>query len=292
MQKVMFKNAKGHSVIFDRTPPFKFGYINGIARTGATAVTSSVYDGDGEEYDHSELEKKQIELGVIISTETMEQLLRAREELIELINPSNGEGELTYWLDGEWVKARVVADGIPDIPVKRKRTVYEAEIIFLMHDPKFYKESQSKGFSTTQGGLHFPLVIPSEVGVDLGYRVINVVQTINNEGHKPCGIQIKIKAAGIVINPTITNITNNQVFRFSYYTMSAGETIIINNTTEMDCRINSIKGDVEEDIINDFDITSKFIKLDVGENTLKYSADVGEEQMEVSIDFTPRYLGI
>ncbi len=73
--------------------------------------------------------------------------------------------------------------------------------------------------------------------------------------------------------------------------MSPGEKITI-RTGFNEKSIISLKNGVESNVINNFDITSDFINLTDGENTVQYSADSGAENLGIIIDYTPLYLGV
>lgn len=288
-QIVKFTNSNGQSITFDRNRPFVFGKINGLSKSNTTVISDKTAAQDGELYQNSTLEKKQIILKINVLANTEMEYMEARRELISLFNPKLGEGEMHYYGNDIERKIKCVADGIPDMPIIGNIKSLECEFILLAHQPFLYLDKETAQFSTLEGGIHFPLAITS-AGTNIGYRKINVIKSINNNGDVECGIVATIKSFGTVVNPSLTNIETKKTLKMNY-TMAPGEIVLI-DTRFGKKSIISIKNGIETNIINNYDPTSDFIDLLIGENTIQYNADIGVDTLSVTVDFIPLYLGV
>ncbi|MEG1331207.1 MAG: phage tail family protein [Eubacterium sp.] len=287
-QKVKFTNANGNAVVFGEQQPFKFGSIKGITETAFSEITSTAVNRDGEIYNKSEAGVKQIALTFILSTNTISEMMDARKEIIRLLNPNLGEGTLEYTANGEKLKIKCVADDIPDFKIEGYKTAYEYEVIFVAHFPYWFKDEKKVEFSTIEGGWNFPLGILQE-GRDAGYRIVDVVKNVINDGGKECGVDIELTAFGSVKNPTIECIENKEKLMLNY-TMKTGERIIIKTNFD-EHEITSVINNNKSDIINNFVITSDFVKCPPGESTFRYDAESGVDNLSVVMSFKPLYLG-
>ena len=74
-------------------------------------------------------------------------------------------------------------------------------------------------------------------------------------------------------------------------TMAAGE--IITLTTDFgNKRVESNLNGVTINAFNYIDIESTFLQLATGDNLFRYDADINIDNLEVTIYYTPQYLGV
>jgi len=73
--------------------------------------------------------------------------------------------------------------------------------------------------------------------------------------------------------------------------MAAGEKIVITTHTGQK-RVEKELNGVLENAFNWWDDGSTFMQLDVEDNLLRYNAEENVDNLEVSIYYTPQYLGV
>ena len=102
---------------------------------------------------------------------------------------------------------------------------------------------------------------------------------------------VSLKATGTVENPIIENLDTGEYIKVKR-TLSEGDTLEI-NTAFGNKRVEIIKPDgSRENVFNYIDYESTFFSIESGDNTIKYDADVGNNNLDVSIYYTPMYLGV
>ena len=160
-----------------------------------------------------------------------------------------------------------------------------------MSNPFWQDIAESKtDISTETGNFEFPLELVEE-GIELSIRTISYITNIYNQGDVDTPIKVKLKATGTVINPIIENLDTGEFIRVKR-TLAEGDTLEI-NTAFGNKRVEIIKPDgSRENVFHYIDYKSTFFQLVGGDNTIKYDAEVGENNLDVSIYYTPNYLGV
>ena len=139
-----------------------------------------------------------------------------------------------------------------------------------------------------QGSFEFPLELVDE-GIEMGYREPSLIINVLNQGDVTCGMKIQFKALATVVSPSLFNVNTREYFKINK-TMEAGE--VINVTTHFQNKRVQLNKNGVVSTLTGWDYTSTFLQLDVGDNLLRYDADDGLDNLEVSIYFTPQYLGV
>jgi hypothetical protein len=104
-------------------------------------------------------------------------------------------------------------------------------------------------------------------------------------------IRVRLKATGTVENPIITNLNTGEYIRVKR-DLTEGDKLEI-NTAFGNKRVEIIKPDgSRENAFHYIDYKSKFFSIGSGDTRIKYDADVGNNNLDVSIYYTPRYLGV
>lgn len=124
------------------------------------------------------------------------------------------------------------------------------------------------------GGFMFPLIIPKEKGMIMGYRRRSLFVSIDNQGSISVGVKIKIYAHGTVNNIEITDVVTGKKIRINKV-LSSGEVVEI-DTNAGERHVTGIVNGTEYDYIKYFDYDSDWLQLQTGVNTLtfrSYSSD-------------------
>ena len=111
-----------------------------------------------------------------------------------------------------------------------------------------------------------------------------------NEGQVDTGMVITFSCSSEVVNPSITNISTGEYFKFNK-TLSPGEIVVV-STLSGSKGIKGIIGEFESSYFRYLDLGSTWLTLHPGDNLLKYNADQNPQWLEISISFYNKYLEV
>ena len=290
MQLIKFVNTRGEEITFANTSPYLLVNIDGLSGIDASDLSYSGYMQDGEVYQHSTLNKRQIVIQFHLVCESESDLLRVRSFINKVFNPKIGAGTLYYSYLGIERKIYCVPDGAPTMPLKSNISDCSGEIILLAHNPYLLDIDEIKiDIATWKSAFKFPLTIPTQGGI-MGYKEPSLIVNVINEGDVECGLTIEFIAKGAVKNPSLLNVNTQEYIKVNR-TMIAEEKIIV-STSYNNKKIVSELNSVTTNIMNYLDLSSTFLQLEVGDNLFRYDAEDNLSQLEVNIRYTQRYLGV
>lgn len=289
MNTYTFTNAHGDSIELNGwTEPIRLHSIEGLNGITGSHITIKCYGADGAGYKRTDLDPRQITIKLYIEG-IGDERNESRDILTEVFNPKIGAGVLTCNIDGRISTIAAVPDGLPDQSMLATYVNDPIAFILLAHDPYYLREKENIDFSYDAGGLHFPLAVEAN-GVDVGYRVVQYVKIVDNEGAIETGCKATLAAIGAVTNPVIKCLETDSQLKINY-SMSAGEKLVIDTNKNVH-RIKSIKSGTETDITAKMDFTTSFFDIPSGKSTFVYDADSGKENLNLSVEFTPKYLSV
>lgn len=192
--------------------------------------------------------------------------------------------------------------GYPTQPVKYSNDYIENNEVLCMFsielecfEPLFYKGSKTTELATNTDKFKFPLIIPENKGVIFGELIRNQNVILNNIGDCDVGCTIKVSAnGGIVKNPKIYNLQNEDYIEFENLTLNDGDYLLIEtNKTEE----NAIKhiAETQQDIsvVGNIKDGSKFIQIIQGSGYYGYHVEEQyQNNVELSITYTERFFNI
>lgn len=278
--KLIYRNENGGMIEFANHAPLmllKF-YLNELKNN---IQLSKNYGQDGSLYYSSQLEHRQITLEGAI----LRDFEFYKSKILKTVNPKQ-KGTLLY---NNEKKIEVVIDNI--LISKKEGPTQKFLITFICPNPYWQELQELKQFiALWKGEFSFPLQL-TEQGIELGYREPNLIVNVLNNGDVPCGMRIEFKALGECFNPSLFNVNTREYIKINK-TMQVGEVIII-TTHFANKKVELTKADgTKENAFNYIDINSTFMQLDVGDNLFRYDADENVNNLEVSIYYTPQYLGV
>lgn len=289
MQILKFVNSDGKELVINGGNVY-LQSVTGLAEISANSLSYTGYLQDGEVYQNSLLQKREIEIEFIIKANNIDELLQTRKHILQVFNPKLGEGNLYHTYKGIEHKIRCVSDGTPTMQLIGDRVYSHGIIRLLAFDPFFTDANLNKKVITNwKKTFRFPLSIPSS-GITYGVKAPSLIVDILNSGDVSTGMIIEFIAKGTVVNPSLFNINSREFIKLNY-SMSSGEIIRI-NTNYGKKRIISTIGNIEKNIINTLDLDSTFLQLEVGDNLFRYDADDFLNNLEVNIYFNNKYLGV
>ena len=286
MAKLTYTNSRGESIAMGRKTNYFVTNIDGFSNVINIINSIKSPNQDGATEVNSTLDSRHLTIeGEFLQAERQ----RGRNKLIQTFNPKLS-GYLKYENQGVIKQIACRPESVPIISTSTLATVPFIINLFAAN-PYWQDVTESKTeISTETGNFEFPLEIPPE-GLELSIRTISFITNIYNQGDVDTPIKVKLKAVGTVINPIIENLDTGEFIRIKR-TLAEGETLEI-NTAFGNKRVEVIQPNgSRENVFHYIDYKSTFFSLEGGDNTIKYDAEVGENNLDVSIYYTPNYLGV
>lgn len=260
--------------------------ISGIHAADFVINDTSHANHDGVFIYSQKVNKRYITIKFDFSGDDFQQ---ARREVISFFNPKK-QGELIIDYSGVTKSIFYVVSSL-DLQQANVYQVPSFEVELMCPDPYFKEVSDIKvDIVKWEGKFIFPLSIPQNNGVVFGVKTPNVMVNIFNEGDVSTGMNIKFMAAGQVVNPSLLNVNTGEFIKIEK-TLERGEVVTV-NTHQGNKKVISELNSVEQNIFNLFTYESTFFQLDPGDNIFRYDADLNLENLEISIYYNPRYLGV
>jgi len=288
LKKLKYVNKLGYELELNDLAPLLL--LNFSEKGKVNIYSNKGMNQDGSTYLGNTIDTsdKTIELAIIANSE--EELINYRKKINKIFNPKLGEGYLIYKDSIKEIKSRCIIDTLPYFsPVNNN--VNKCLITCTANNPFWMDILESKvEIALWQGDFSFDLEIPEDTGIEMGHREPSLIVNVLNGGDVECGIKVKFKALATVVNPSIINVDTQEFIKINK-TMVAGEVITL--TTDFgNKKVESTSNGTTINAFNYIDFESTFLQLDTGDNLLRYDADQNIDNLEVSIYYTPQYLGV
>ncbi|MFL0197008.1 phage tail family protein [Clostridium sp. WILCCON 0269] len=288
MQQIVYTNSRGQSITLN-SRPFVLEKIDGTGGTKTTLLTTKAPGQDGKSYHGTLLEERSLNITGTICANSLEDLYIKKQQICSVFNPKL-LGSLIYTND---VSSHTIDCVVEDSPTFKDRfsTIQEFLIQLFCPNPFWEDIQESKEeIADWIGDFEFDLEIPEE-GIIMEHRESSLIVNINNVGDVECGMRVEFTALATVVNPSILNVYTQEFIKVKR-TLQAGDKIII-NTSFSNKRVELIQSNgVTSNVFNWIDLQSTFLQLDVGDNLLRYDAEQGIDNLDVSIYYKPLYLGV
>lgn len=291
MQKLIFTNSRGQNVNIGNSAPFILKSIEGTGEVSTTRLTTKSPYQDGSDLDNVLLDERVISVEGTIVANSAEMMYAQRKLFESIFNPKLKEGTLVYQNDaGMWKIKGLAEDGVK-LKEKFDNSRKQAFNLTLVCSKPFWIDiTENKNeIAMWVGDFNFPLEMSAD-GLEIGHRESSLIVNINNLGDVECGIKIEFTALASVVNPSIYNV-NTQEYLKVKRTLQSGDKLVI-NTEFANKSVDLIRNGLTTNVFNYIDLNSTFLQLDVGDNLLRYDAESGIDNLEVSIYNIPRYVGV
>lgn len=286
------KNEDGLEVLFGSAfNPFLLEDCDGIYTVKNTVSVSANTMTDGGTYQGATTEVRNI---VLTLRDYVDSDHAANRTLLYRLFKPKSKGTLIYQ-ENEYAESRSIDYYVESIEPEGTLRARRYTISLICPDPFFVAP---KDLVVTIAGWKptfvFPFEIPEE-GLEVGVRIAEKLKTIDNSSAaENIGLTITISVGGQVKNPTIYHVEKNEKItvgtELNPLNLERGDKVIITTGTNNKHAYIVCDG-VKTEINNYLTEDSEFIQLQNGLNSLGYSADEGEEHMEVEIAYRYRYLG-
>lgn len=153
-------------------------------------------------------------------------------------------------------------------------------------------EAENKSFSYLQSGFRFPQAYSSKTPWQISTRIIEPLQTIANRGDIPAGFTVTFKAlTDGVKGPKLLNVDTRENIAFTQLTLNSGDVLTVNTMINAREVLLTTSGGTKN-AFEYMDYDSTFFLLARGANTLRYSAQEKEANLEVTLSFEESLAGV
>ena len=288
--KIIYENDRGESVVISNTFPYLLKSFIGGDGAEANITSSKGVGQDGSTITNVNLKERHLQIIGVIKDMDKSTLIKRKAKLLQVFNPKV-QGWLQYEYGDVKKRIRCQVESAPtfSMPFNVFSVLYFV-VDLVAPNPYWQDITQSKAeIAIWRGAFEFPIEIVEE-GIEVGFREPSLIVNVLNQGDVACGIKIRFKALATVVNPSLFNVNTREYFKINK-TMEAGEVITV-TTHFQNKRVELNKNGIVSNAFNWIDATSTFLQLDVGDNLLRYDSNEGLDNLEVSIWYTPQYLGV
>lgn len=124
-----------------------------------------------------------------------------------------------------------------------------------------------------------------------GLRSESQIVEVTNGGDVETGMLITFTASGSVQNPKIINISTQQHLQVTL-TLTAGQRLAIDTRGRVPIVTHYADDGTPTNVINLVTDTSHFLRLPLGRSSFSYTAGSNEENLEVAVQYSNRYLEV
>jgi len=281
-EKLIFKNSRNKKLEMSVFSTIFLDGAEGMDSLENDMYTTKNYAMDGQSFNGSSVRERNI---VIYGR------LRKRDYKHTLSNFFNPKNDITIeYTNGDI--SRLIKCKVDRSPAIDNESVYpEFMISLICFKPYWFAQEIKTDIAQWVGAFEFPLEIPEETGILMGYREPSVIVNVNNTSDNPAPMKLEFRAVGTLTNPTIMNVETQEFIKIERE-MVAGDVITL-STEKGSEYVRLTRGGVVSNIFNSLTLDSNpHFEIDVGDNLIRYDADTNVENLEVSIYFTPQFVGV
>lgn len=286
MRKLIYTNERGGSIEFSSDQQLYITSIDGLSQNQISLSESNVANQIGSSVTGNKIEAKDISISGIFKYDP-----EKRKRILAVILPGV-KATLRYMDDIEDLD--VYIEGYPsETPTIDWDRLWD-NFDFTFHAPfPYWKQSGGSylDFVSYEALFKFPYTFSSTEQWKISEKIVNQLNTIVNEGSVSIGFIVHFKAKDTVVGPELLKVTTQEVIKLSSLTMEVGDELIVSTMTN-DCYCRLVREGEEQNVFYNMDFESTFFQLDIGENYIRFDADSGVENLEVSIDYAITYAGV
>ena len=290
-EALKYVNSRGESVLLGVGSMYHVNVqkdVSGLSDMSNTIYSSSSMGQHGDTYVGERIEPRDIEIDGKIKSGDKDEQIRLRRALTKVLNPEL-DGTL-YYVYGDYVR-KITAKAKSTPRFSHPNLAQEFSIVFRCLDPFWRDETEIREeVATWIGDWEWPVEINDEEGFEFEHHEESLLVDVYNDGHVATGMRIVFKALGALENPQLFNINTREYIKVNY-SMQAGDVITV-DTTYGNKRITLERNGVETNIYRYMDGDSTFLQLDIGDNVFRYDADENLANLEVTVYFAQKYLGV
>lgn len=275
--------SNGQTIEVGRGKSFRLLSVEGIESSENELFTIPNIMGDGSSLTNTKIKGRPI---MVEAEYTGENKQLERKKLMSFFNVHK-VGTFTVNYGGRELKIKYTTQSF-----KSKLENVNNPLSFLvdLYCPNPYWQSIEPirtDMAVFVGKFEFPLEIKADEGVLFGEQGEEIIITNNSDAEAPVNIEFN----GPALNPKVTNLTTGEYILVDWE-IAEEEKLVINTDIEsIKVEIHNEQGYVE-DAFHWIDLGSTFWQLKVGDNKIKYEADIGMDTAVVKIEHREKYLGV
>jgi len=280
--KFTVENSNGEKLKLTACKEFDVIEVDGLSPNDATLNTSERAGIDGDTLNGSRIGKRNIVIYLNIKAPVESN----RQVLYKFFNPK--QKCRLYFENG--VKS-VYIDGFVEKHENNFFTIRQKpQISIICLDPYFKNvKEHTIEFSSVTKPFKFPFSISAD-GVEFGKIERKIEQTVN-AGEVETGAIFRASISGNVSNITVFNRTTQQFFKLNNLSLVASDEIII-DTIKNEKSAFLLRNGVLSNLLSYRDTESSWLQLAPGANLISFSADVGTEYINLSVEINHKYVGL
>ena len=293
MERIIYTNTEGESIIFSNTPPFILSEKEGFESVDNNIISTTGYDQDGESLVSQNLDVRNLTIGGSILGVDEEEYLTMRRELIRVFNPKIA-GYISYTNDIGTYEIDCIPEFLPRINEQDYKGSKRAKTFTLSLkalDPYFTDKSEIDAeipMARIEPMFSFPLEITKSF--EFARLIAGDVIEIQNNGDVAVGAVFTIDVNGPLVNPRLYNVITQDYFALKGTFMTGTKLRI--STVRGKKKVEQNDGDGWFNIMTKRKVESKFLQIDRGINYLQLQADSGVKFTTSYIKFDPKILGV
>lgn len=243
----------------------------------------------GATFIRSKLEPKDPSLTLLIDVNP-KSFNYIKRKIMNIFNPNIKGSIILKSINGD-KKLDLIVTSSPKFSTTSYKYRQEVNIRFIALDPTWKDIDETKTeIALWKGSFMFPLIIPIDEGIKMGYREPSLIATVNNLGDITTGMKIEFKALNTVDTPQLINVETQQFIKINKI-MNPGEVITV-TTDDTNEKVYCNENNVITNGFKYWDLYSTFLQLEVGDNLFRYDAKEGLDNLEVTISHITKYIGV
>lgn len=254
--------------------------IQGLTAINVNIVTSQGISQIGTSVQDQTVDSKPF----IINGEILGLSVDYRKKLIDTIVPMVG---VTIIYDNKFEMY-----AYPQITPDISRHKYNAKFQFTLYAAYPYWrniETIQVPLSGIDKKFKFPMTFTSTVYFTLGERIVSEFINVRNNGNVSIPFDIIFYTKTKAANPMVSKVTTREFIRIEKE-MVADEKIKMTMVGE-NITITSTSGGMTRDIFGSLDIDSTLFELDIGDNLLKFDAELNRNSIDCFVNTQEAYSG-
>lgn len=288
-------NHIGDTLILDLFDPYKSGFIvmevDGLGPAEASINTTDYSTIDGSYYNSARIRKREIDMKLrLLEHPTIEDTRHIAYRYF----PVKKKIKMGVETDRRSIAIEGYVRKVdPNIFSENE----EIEIVIECPDPFFYTaNSLEVNFNGAVPLFEFPFenegMLPEIV---FGEVIEGSARVIEYEGDHDVGIEARMFFNQAATGVRLYHVEKNEAFKLDETRIpggiSAGDEIIV-STKARSKGVMLLRGGHYINILNSVTYDSSWFELQIGMNTIDYSAETGKDTMDVRINYEPAFGGI
>lgn len=282
MFEFIAENEKGERINLTNSDNYSIDRIEGLDPPDNTINMSKIPGFDGEQYNSSSANKRQIVLYIDI-------LPPVEENRLNLYKIFKGKRKVKLYYKNNSLDV-YIEGRVETVNVNHFTKQQQLQIPILCPEPYFKNiEEMVLNMSLIEPKFEFPFDITSEGQIFSEQSQLTEINVMNL-GTVDTGMTMVLRARGIVKNPKIYNRETAEYFGLNFE-MQVGDVITV-NTQRGSKSIKLLREGTEYNLFNYLMSGSTFLNLSVGDNLFVYEAEEGTTYLDITYKHQDQFEGV